>query len=161
MQSAAVGESMPRRRLDMEPAAQQPLESPEPLSSAQGRSWAALETPSAPATASPAMMRARAALIAENEDVRPTTPFDIAYMTFILVNVLGSGFRYLWPLQMLLVLMTHVSLWRKVSMLSKLLSVCCRLSRSAYCKSGCGGKQTSSRPRRAWRASINAYRTSM
>lgn len=93
----------------MGPAAQQPLESPEPLSSAQGRSWAALETPSAPAAASPAMMRARAALIAENEDVRPTTLFDIAHMTYFLVNVSGSGFKFLWPLQMLLVMMMHVS----------------------------------------------------
>lgn len=71
IQSAAAGESLPRRRLNMESAAQQPLDSPEPLSSAQGRSWAALETPSAPAAASPAMLRARAALITGNEDVRP------------------------------------------------------------------------------------------
>lgn len=71
MQSAAVGESLPRRRLNMEPAAQQPLDSPEPLSTAQGRSWAALETPTAPAAASPAMLRARAALITGNKDVRP------------------------------------------------------------------------------------------
>jgi hypothetical protein len=71
MQSAAVEELLPRRRLNMEPAAQQPLDSPEPLSSAQGRSWAALETPTAPAAASPAMLRARAALITGNEDVRP------------------------------------------------------------------------------------------
>ncbi|KAK9901672.1 hypothetical protein WJX75_007814 [Coccomyxa subellipsoidea] len=66
--SAAVEELLPRRRLNMEPAAQQPLDSPEPLSSAQGRSWAALETPNAPAAASPAMLRARAALITGNED---------------------------------------------------------------------------------------------
>ncbi|CAL8468186.1 g7725 [Coccomyxa elongata] len=67
--SAAAQQSLPRRRLDMEMAAQQPTDSPEPLSSAQGRSWAALGTPSPgpAAAASPAMMRARAALIAEGE----------------------------------------------------------------------------------------------
>lgn len=78
-QSAAAQQSLPRRRLDMEMAAQRPTESPEPLSSVQGRSWAALETPSPgpAAAASPAMMRARAALVAEEEDVRCILPASL------------------------------------------------------------------------------------
>ncbi len=71
-QSVAEQQSLPRRRLDMEMAAQQGTESPEPLSSALGRSRAALGNPSPvpTAVASAAMMRARAALIAEEEHVR-------------------------------------------------------------------------------------------